>query len=240
MEKRKKKWNVQMVDYRSFRLSKINTEEFCHLKWLLFWPVFGFFFLFVERIWTDRDYVMMHCELDDMIPFCEYFVFAYLFWFVFLVGISVYSLLFDVETFKRFMRYVAITYSVAMIMYLIWPTAQELRPETFARDNVLTRFMSYFYQFDTNTNVCPSIHVIGSVAVAAAAWNSRHLSTPGWRAAFVVMAFLICISTVFLKQHSVMDIWPALIICVLAYPPVFGSRPVRVVRTLRSPVSRLK
>ena len=39
-----------------------------------------------------------------------------------------------------------------------------LRPEVFARDNALTRAVAWFYTFDTNTNVCPSLHVIGSAA----------------------------------------------------------------------------
>lgn len=34
-----------MVDYRKFRLSKINTPEFSHLKMLIFWPLFGLMFL---------------------------------------------------------------------------------------------------------------------------------------------------------------------------------------------------
>lgn len=32
-------------DYRQFRLRKLNTPEFSHIKLLLFWPVFGLAFL---------------------------------------------------------------------------------------------------------------------------------------------------------------------------------------------------
>lgn len=31
-------------DYRQFRLRKLNTPEFSHIKLLLFWPVFGLAF----------------------------------------------------------------------------------------------------------------------------------------------------------------------------------------------------
>ena len=51
----------------------------------------------------------------------------------------------------------------------------------FERDNLFTKFLEGFYQFDTNTNVCPSIHVIGSVAVMICGWNCKSLNTPGWR-----------------------------------------------------------
>jgi len=35
---------------------------------------------------------------------------------------------------------------------------------------------------------------------------------------------LIILSTVFLKQHSVVDIPPALLICLIAYPMVFRRK----------------
>ena len=214
----------RMVDYRQFRLRKLNTEQFCHLKLLLFWPLFGLLFLFVERGDWARTYAWMYCTMDEWVPFCEYFLIPYLFWFVFLVGIHIYTLLFDVETFTKMMKYIIITYLTAMAIYFLFPTAQNLRPEVFERDNALVRFIRAFYQFDTNTNVCPSIHVIGSLAVMFAAWNSRHFHTLGWKIAFGVVAALISVSTVFLKQHSVVDILVALPICLLAYPLVYKNK----------------
>ena len=206
-----------VVDYRHFRFSKLNTPEYRHLKLLLFWPAFGILFAVVERLWIRETYFPISCALDDYIPFCEYFLIPYLFWFVFLVGIHLYALLYDVESFKKLMKFIIISYSAAMLIYLVFPNCQELRPVAFERDNLLTRFMEGFYQFDTNTNVFPSLHVIGSAAVMACAWHSRHFSTKGWRIAFTITAVLISVSTVFLKQHSVLDIIAALPICGIAY-----------------------
>ena len=214
----------RIVDYRKFRLRELNSEQFRHLKLLFFWPIFGLLFMFVERGGWERTYHLMYCSFDDLIPFCEYFLIPYLFWFIFLVGIHIYTLLFDVESFKKMMRYIIITYMTAMAIYFIFPTAQELRPVAFERDNMFTRFIAGFYQFDTNTNVCPSIHVIGSLAVMFAAWNSRHFRTLGWKLAFGVVAALISVSTVFLKQHSVLDILAALPICLIAYPLVYKNK----------------
>lgn len=212
------------VDYRRFRWGKLNTPEFEHLKYLIFWPIYGFLFLMVERLWIRDSYTPMYCSLDDKIPFCEYFVIPYLFWFVFLVGIQIYTLLYDTEAFKTFMKFIIVSYSVAIIIYILFPNCQELRPVIFERDNLFTQFMTRFYQFDTNTNVCPSIHVIGSAAVMFCAWNCKHLNTTGWRLTFGIMAFLISISTVFLKQHSVLDVLAAVPVCVLAYIVSFRKK----------------
>lgn len=205
-----------MIDYRTFRFSKLNTPEFSHLKLLLFWPIYGLAFLSLERF-IQLDYHTIYTSFDDKIPFCEYFLLAYLFWFVFLIGMHLYLLLFDVEGFRKFMWFTIITYSVTCLIYIIYPSQQELRPTEFLRDNVMTRFMAWFYDFDTNTNVCPSLHVIGSMAVLFAAWHTPRFANAPGRIAFTLMATLISISTVFLKQHSLLDIPPALLISFLVY-----------------------
>lgn len=152
------------VDYRQFRFSKLNTPEFSHVWLLLYWPLFGLGFSYVERFYPVAHYINMHCALDDLIPFNEWFLIPYLFWFVYLIGAVAYTFFFDVPGFRRMMRFVMITYSVTLIIYFLFPTCQMLRPEVFPRDNALTRFIAGFYVFDTNTNVCPSLHVIGSMA----------------------------------------------------------------------------
>ena len=107
------------------------------------------------------------------------------------------------------------------MVYFIFPTCQSLRPEIFPRDNTFTRFLYYFYQFDTNTNVCPSIHVIGSVAVCCTAFSMPRFRSRGWKWAFGATAVLICMSTVFLKQHSAVDVLAALPVCLAAYHIAF-------------------
>lgn len=217
-----------MVDYRSFRLKKLNTPEFRHLYYLLFWPVYGMMFLTVERLWIRSGYYPVYCPLDDLIPLCEYFLIPYMFWFVFLVGIHLYTLLYDTRAFVRLEKFIIVSYSIAILCYILFPNCQELRPAEFQRDNIFTRFLQQFYGFDTNTNVCPSIHVIGSVAVALCACDTKRFSTRPWRWAFWGTALLISVSTVFLKQHSVLDLLAAVPVCIAAYFAAYGSARARV------------
>ena len=204
------------VDYRKFRLGKLNTPEFRHLKYLLYWPLFGLGFLTVERLWIRDSYCPISCPLDDLIPLCEFFLIPYLFWFVYLVGMLLYTLFFDLSAFRRMMIFVMVSYTAALMIFVLFPNCQELRPVSFERDNLFTRFLAGFYQFDTNTNVCPYIHVIGSVATLYASWNSKHFHSVPWRIAFTVTAILISVSTVFLKQHSVIDLLAAVPVCIVS------------------------
>lgn len=163
-----------------------------------------------ERVILRRSYHVMWCPLDDRIPFCEWFMIPYMFWFVFLVGMHLYLLLMDVPAFRRMMQFIVLTYYGALLIFLLYPTCQHLRPAEFARDNFLTRFIADFYAFDTNTNVCPSLHCVGSMAVVFAAWDTKGLRRH--RLGITLMGLLISVSTVFVKQHSILDVFCGMVL----------------------------
>ena len=213
-----------VADYRKLRLQNLGSNEYRHLLLLIFWPVFGILFAYIERYYPVEYYTPMHSVLDDLIPFFEWFVIPYLFWFIYLAGMLLYTVLYDIDAFKKMMLFVIITYSITLIIYLIWPTCQELRPMAFERDNIFTRIMREYYQFDTNTNVCPSLHVIGAVAVQFTVLHCKGKKHIGWHIVFIVTTVLICMSTVFLKQHSIIDVFAALPVCILGYLLSFFHR----------------
>lgn len=215
---------TKAVDYRSFRLSKLGTPEFCHLKLLFFWPLFGIAFFLLERVIPQSGYYVMYCPLDEWLPFCEWFVIPYFFWFLFIIGMHLYTLLYDVPAFRKMMKYFTLTYGAALVVYLLFPNCQEFRPVVFPRDNWMVDIVKWLYDFDTNTNVCPSLHVIGSAAVMTAAWNTERFSSRGWRWVFGLAAFVISVSTVFLRQHSVLDLLAAVPICLAAYWVVYKKQ----------------
>ena len=210
-----------MVDYREFRLSKINEPRFRHLKYLLFWPIYLASFGILERVWIHPYYHPVHCAIDDMIPFCEYFLIPYCLWFLEFVFIQGYTLLFDIDEFKRYIRFLIIAFMGTILIYMIYPTCQELRVTEFPRDNVLTDIVKALYGFDTNTNVCPSLHVIGAVAVLISVWHAKGLEKAWIKLLFIVLTVLISLSTVFLKQHSFVDVVAALPVCLVAYIAVY-------------------
>ncbi len=206
------------INYKNFSLKKINSPQFRHLKLLFFWPIYGMAFSFVERGYTVDSYFVVHCPIDDVIPFCEWFFIPYLFWFVFIIGTLLYTLLFDVDSFKSMMKYIIFTYTVTIIIYLLFPTCQELRPSKLDGSRFLIRNLLRFYSFDTNTNVCPSIHVIGSFAVFFTLCKCKHtIEKPIFKAAMFFITVLICVSTLFIKQHSLIDIAAAMPLCILGY-----------------------
>ena len=173
-----------------------------------FWPFFGLCFYALEWLVPGRVYHEMYHPADGLIPFCELFVIPYLFWFVFMIFAYVYAFFADPRAFRRMMWFTILTYGGGLLMFAIYPTCQNLRPEQFDRDNLLTRIMAWFYTRDTSTNVCPSLHVCGSLAAAFGLLDTRRFSGPVWRRVVLGIALTICVSTVFVKQHSILDmVW---------------------------------
>jgi len=209
-----------MTNYRNFSLKKINTPEFSHLKLLIFWVFYAVFFFGFEAF-DNRIFNLIECPLDHKIPFCEFFFIPYVFWYIYLFGALIYLLFFDVPNFKKSMYFIIITYSIAFLTYLVYPSIQELRPVEFARDNIFTDAVKHLYSIDTNTNVFPSIHVIGSIAALFGLWNSNHFSKIYWRILSSFTAILICLSTLFLKQHSVLDLIYGVILSLCFFPFTF-------------------
>lgn len=212
------------VDYRGFRLSKINQLEYRHLWLLLFWPIYISRYLLVENWNPAAVYHPIHCALDDIIPFQEGFLIFYALWYVFIAGMHLYTLLYDVDAFKRYSKFLFISMSISSVIFLVYPSCQNLRPAEFPRDNVLTKIVGLLYAIDTNTNVFPSEHAIGSLAVLAAAIHTKSLRSPGKLTVIALLAVLISLSTVFLKQHSILDVLAALPICALAYWICYGRK----------------
>lgn len=195
-----------MTDYRAFRLSRLNEPQFRHLKLLLFWPIYGLLFYSLEWLLPNRAYIPMYHPLDDLIPFNELFVIPYVFWYGFMVFAVLYTCFRDTEAFRKMSQFFILTFGGSILIFLLYPTCQNFRPAVMPRDNFLTRIMEFLYSIDTSTNVCPSLHVVGSIGAAIGLNYSKRFGTRGWKLVNMTCAFFISISTVFVRQHSILDV----------------------------------
>ena len=211
-----------VVDYRQLRPSNINSPQYRHLLWLLGWVGYFILYFLTENIIPAEDCYPVWCPLDDVIPFNELFVIFYVGWYALIVWSLGYFLLFNPENFKGLQKFIIVTQAVAMVCYILFPTRQDLRPAEFPRENFLTWILGIIYTFDTNTGVCPSLHVAYSVGIASTWLKEKDASV--WTRIFVVVFSLgVCISVAFVKQHSVVDIFAAIPVCILAEVLVYGK-----------------
>ena len=195
------------------------------MKYALWLPVYLLTFLLLERL-PAAPYWATQLPIDQHIPFCEYFVIFYCLWYFLLVAVGVYLLFRDASAFRRYMAFLALTFFLSEAIWLLVPNGQDLRPAVMPRDNLCTAILSALYAIDTNTNVLPSVHVVGAVGAALAVWDCRDFRRKAavrWTTA--VLAALICVSTLFVKQHAVLDVVAGLGVSLLAAVPVYRRSP---------------
>ena len=202
---------------------KFSIKEYINknkdLLLLLYWPLYGIVFWSME-FWEGRVYHPVVSVLDGYIPFSAWWVVPYFFWFVYIIGNIAWFFFKDRPALAKYMWFVIITHSIIAVVYFVYPTSQLLRPEV-TEKGFFYDVVRWLYGYDTNTNVCPSIHVAGSFAVMFAALSAKSIKSRWVKVLYVIAAVMICASTVFLKQHSIVDVWWGVILSAAVYPFVF-------------------
>ena len=174
-------------------------------------------FFFVEQ--RKGPIHIIYTKLDDYIPFCEYFIIPYLLWFLFVAGTVIYFAIFTEEDreYYRLVGSLGIGMALFLLISFVYPNGQRLRPEL-TGDSIFIELVRMLYEGDTSTNILPSLHVFNSVVCGIALYkNEKFASHPVLRISMEVLVVLIILSTMFLKQHSVIDVVSALILNVLCY-----------------------
>ena len=203
------------VDYRDFSLRKLNDPRFSHLKLLGGWLVYFAMYLITEYLNPNNSGTAVSCSLDYKIPFLEIFVIPYVGWYLLIALSLLYFALYNVENFKRLQIFIIVTQVAAMIIYITFPNFQPLRPDVYPRDNFLTDIVALLQTADTNSNVCPSLHVAYSIGIASI-WLKEKDAKWWIKTLIVIFCILVCLSTAFIKQHSVIDGLVAIPVCILA------------------------
>lgn len=184
--------------------------------WLTYFIGYMIAFCLLEY-YTDPKYII-HCPLDDYIPFVPIFAIPYYAWY-FLIGFGLFW------SFRHSTRdYLNLCYimfggmTICLIIYALFPNGLELRTEI-PHEGILNQLMNFMYTIDTPTNVCPSIHVSTTVSLDIVVHHSTALKHRKWVCRGMrVAAVLICLSTVFVRQHSVIDVCCGFLLsCILGH-----------------------
>lgn len=182
-------------------------------------------FYLIEQHITE-DFHVIYVPFDDVIPFIEIFIIPYLLWFAFMAVTVLYFFFANTTDFYKVMSFLIIGMTVFLIVSTFYPNGQLLRPDTFERDNIFVDMVKALYKTDTPTNIFPSIHVYNSLGICIAILKSEKLRSYRWvRPVSVVLTTLIILSTLFLKQHSILDAISAGVLAVISYWIVYVPHP---------------
>ena len=114
-----------------------------------------------------------------------------------------------------------------IIISLVYPNMLELRAAIPDRQNIFLDMIAYLHSIDTPTDVLPSLHVYDALVVAA----GMHLAFKEKKALLIssdILVFLIVLSTMFIKQHSIIDVISAIIMFIPVFITIcFLIKPVK-------------
>lgn len=144
---------------------------------------------------------------DDKIPLIPFFVIPYIFYHV---GVySSYFLLWHTPYMNSFLLSVIVSYAVAIIFWYLFPNGV-YRP-ILLHNSPMYRLLQLIYKHDGDTNGFPSAHVFMSLICG----HFISLAFPFYAGVTWLFAVLTILSTIFTKQHYVVDILGGIIVYVM-------------------------
>ena len=210
-------------------------HKYRHAWTLLYVFIYMAWFMWLERTITpDTPYTNIHVWIDDYIPFCEWFIIPYVLWFLYIPLVMGFVFFTSRSEFYKASAYMFIGMSICLFICTVWPNGQDLRMDEFTRNNICTRIISFIYTADTNTNVFPSIHVFNSVGAVILIFKNHILKKYKWvKIGSIVLSTLIILSTMFLNQHSIVDVIGGLVLGAIMYLLVYGIKWSKIRKKLR-------
>lgn len=162
------------------------------------------------RVITDG---MNHFDIsgyvDHKIPFLPVFsvpyMLAYVQWFACFIVVSRY----EKNYCYKVMCGEMIAKVLAGVIFLLFPTTM-LRAEINGTD-IFSQAVGMIYRLDAPTNLFPSIHCLESYICMRVVIEMKS-ADKSFRIANVIMSLLVFMSTVFIKQHVVLDFFGAVIV----------------------------
>ena len=173
-------------------------------------------FFWVESLDHAGNFHIIHTAVDDMIPVIEVFIIPYAMWLPYLVA-GMIAIAIRSRKLSRKTSYMLMAgMTLFIIISLVYPNMLELRAAIPDRRNIFMDCINYLHSIDTPTDVLPSLHVYDAIVVAA----GLHLTFRDKKVMLVlsdILTALIVLSTMFIKQHSIIDVISAIVMFI----PVF-------------------
>lgn len=163
-----------------------------------------------------KNYYVLHFALDDKIPFLPIFIIPYIIWYLYVPLPMIYMFFKNGDAFKK----QAITFFSGAIfcalIFLIFPTIIDFRPTAEGKGMLLWLTRIIYANDVPPANCFPSLHCYEALAIHLTTFTfGPYKNKKGLRISSFVLMVIICASTVFVKQHSYVDIIGGCIIAII-------------------------
>jgi len=166
--------------------------------------------------------------IDLKIPLIKEFIVIYNSWYPFIL-VSILSFMAKEKTlFVESVMAVILGNILALLTFILYQTIVP-RPSITGSD-IFSKLLLMTYGVDNPYNGFPSLHVIATVIVVIAMFRSRKKRI--YKVASLIFGILILLSTLFVKQHVLLDVYSGIIYGAVVYSIVVFAMQFRSVRKL--------
>jgi membrane-associated phospholipid phosphatase len=224
-------WNKMIVVFiYKDQLSKRGTLMMAKLKdtpyllLLLVMPVLGYLYKLLNS--NPRDAVILSTKIDGAIPFIPVFILPYILWYGFIFSYLIYFWYKDTHVYLKTLTVIVIGELICFLVYFYFQTTVP-RP-VLSGDGVFIDLVAMIYSHDRPYNAFPSIHVLTTFAIILGNIHIRNKHL--FHRVFVpVLGSLIIISTLFVKQHFILDMFASMFLTSFIYGIVFELYQITVI-----------
>ena len=176
--------------------------------------IFQSLIYFITKLFQNNP-VYLNNAIDDRIPFIPSFVIFYVMWYLFLILIPLLILKYNKKVFDKYIV-VSIVYAILEgIIFILFPTTMNRQPLVVT--DISTWVVDIIYKVDTPVcNLFPSAHCAFSILFIISILDVKEVKKE-YKILIIISSLLIILSTLFIKQHVVIDVLGALLIVPIYY-----------------------
>lgn len=213
---------------------KLLKENIIALSFLISIPILNIVYMLLNN--SKRGVYNLVTDIDKAIPFVSIFIIPYALWYVFIILTFIYLCIKDRDIYYKTLISYDLGMIVCYIIYFMFQTTVP-RPEVIGSD-IFSRMVMIIYKNDQPFNCFPSIHVLSCYLMIKAINTSK---AGNWinRLIIFCIASTIILSTLFIKQHVVLDVFGAMFIGGIIFKLVKRIELERVLAWIRKQYSLL-
>ena len=186
--------------------------------WVFIYFIFYLPWYFGLQFRNTAGFQDVYTFIDKATPFIAWFIYPYVYWFIFVALTIAYLFFTHKKDFYKCVAFLFIGMTICLMIFTIYPTSYNHRPLTVEGSPLEVFLVQFIYTADKSQNVFPSIHVFNSIGCAIALIKCQDFKNSTTMKIFAsVSAIMITLSTMFIKQHSVLDAISACILAIVLY-----------------------
>ena len=176
----------------------LKDVKWLDLAWLLVMPIININYLLAASLAESGTSLAL--KLDYEIPFLSIFIFPYIYWYIFILLGLVFILSKDRNRYARTLLAIYVAMCICYLFYYLYPV--EISRPVIANTNIPNRLVNIIYENDRPLNCFPSIHVLNTYIIMR---FTKLKDNKSWFWYTNISGILIMLSTLFIKQHFILD-----------------------------------